>query len=86
MSNEIASACQTEMAERELGAFLHVVTELYGPEEANNSGQDWLDELELLDNLPGPTEREWRRLTIAAANRLAKRINEQCAGTRLPHR
>jgi hypothetical protein len=86
MSSEIESACQIDMAERELAAFLHVVSELYGPEEANTSAQDWIDELELLDRIPAPTEREWRLLTIAAANRLAERINAQCVGTKLRHR
>ena len=82
MSNDIESASQINMAERQLGAFLHVVTELYGPEEANLAAEDWLEELELLDRIPGPTEPEWRLLTIAASNLLSQRVNRQCVGTR----
>jgi hypothetical protein len=73
------------LAERELGAFLYAVTELYGPEEAKMSAHDWVDELELLECLPGPTPREWRLLTIAAAHRLSKRVNGQSAGRGLLH-
>jgi hypothetical protein len=34
------------MAERELSAFLSVVTELYGAEQARISAEDWIDEFE----------------------------------------
>jgi hypothetical protein len=47
MSNDVTLACQMKMAERELGAFFQVVFQLHGPEEAEISAQDWLDELEL---------------------------------------
>jgi len=86
MDNLLTVACQRNMAERELAAFLHVVTELYGPEEAEMSAHDWLDELESLNCIPGPTPREWRLVTIAAANLLSKRINNQGVGTRPPNR
>ena len=39
MSNDVTSACQMRMAERELAAFIHAVTDLYGPEEAKISAQ-----------------------------------------------
>jgi hypothetical protein len=62
------------MAERELGAFISAVTQLYGPEEARISAEDWLDELESMDGLPGSTSSEWRQITIAAAARIASRL------------
>jgi hypothetical protein len=38
---------QINMAERELSAFIRAVTELFSPEQARLSTEDWLDELEL---------------------------------------
>jgi hypothetical protein len=67
---------QAEIAKRELAAFLHVVSELYGPEEAELSAQDWIDELELLHCPPELTPRDWRLVTVAAASRLAKRVSK----------
>ncbi len=32
------------IAERELGAFIRAVTELFGPEQARLAGEDWVDE------------------------------------------
>ena len=66
---------QTRLAERELAAFLGAVTELYGPEQARLSEQDWLDESDLIDDPPLSTERNWQAVTIAASARLAKRLN-----------
>jgi hypothetical protein len=68
-------ACIDRMAtaERELGAFISVVTRLYGSEQATLSAEDWLDALESMESLPGSSVREFRRVTIAAAERLAKR-------------
>ena len=71
------------LAERELGAFLYIVSELYGPEEAESSAQDWLDEFELLEYIPGLTPREWRLVTIAAANRLSKRVTKRGGGNKM---
>jgi hypothetical protein len=62
------------MAQRELGAFMSAVTEAYGSEEAMLAARDWLNELEATDELPRPTIRDWRRITIAAAARLANRL------------
>jgi alkylhydroperoxidase/carboxymuconolactone decarboxylase family protein YurZ len=63
----------TTMAERELSAFFNAVTELYGPEQAEASANDWLRELMTSNDLPA-SAREWRTLTIAAAARLASRV------------
>jgi hypothetical protein len=61
-------------AERELGAFISAVTELYGPEQAQISAGDWLDELESMDGRREFASRELRLITIAAAARLANRL------------
>ena len=63
------------MAERELGAFISAVTELFGSEQARLAAEDWLDELVLMETLPGLTSRDWRLITIAASARLANRVN-----------
>jgi hypothetical protein len=67
-------ADQMEIAERELSAFIRAVTELFGPEEAKLSAEDWLDESELIDSPPRSTRRNWRAVTIAASARLANRL------------
>ena len=66
---------QTQMAEREFSAFISAVKELLGPDQAELSAVDWLDELELMDSQPGSTSRDWRAVTIAASARLANRLN-----------
>jgi hypothetical protein len=63
------------IAERELGAFIRAVTELYGPEQARLAAEYWVDELELMDALPGPTRRDWGSVTVAASTQLARRLN-----------
>jgi hypothetical protein len=64
---------QIKMAERELSAFILAVTELFGPEQARLSTEDWLDELELKDSSLRATSRDWRAVTVAASARLANR-------------
>lgn len=60
-------------AERELGALLAAVTELFGADQARQAAEDWLSELESLETLPN--NGDWRPITIAAAKRLAQRLN-----------
>src|SRR5271157_2621824 len=64
---------QINMAERELSAFIRAVTELFGPEQARLSTEDWLDESELMDSPHGGTREDWQAVTIAASARLANR-------------
>jgi hypothetical protein len=45
LSNSICKQ-QTQMAEREFAAFISAVKEVLGPEQADLSAVDWLDELE----------------------------------------
>ena len=63
------------IAERELGAFIRAVTELFGPEQARLAAEDWVNELELIDAVPGPTRRDWGSVTVAASAQLARRLN-----------
>jgi hypothetical protein len=74
-SRSPADADLLVIAERELGAFIRAVTELFGPEQARLAAEDWVDELELMDALPGPTRRDWGSVTIAASAQLARRLN-----------
>jgi len=57
-------------AERELGAYMSAVSELFGTEHARRAADDWLDEFERMDTLP-ETRRDFRAITVAAAVRLA---------------
>ncbi|MGA7377680.1 MAG: hypothetical protein WBW36_15120 [Candidatus Sulfotelmatobacter sp.] len=78
-SNSICGA-ETHGAERELSAFTGAVTELFGTEQARVSTEDWLEELTLLDMPSRSKERNWRAVTIAAAARLAKRLDTATHG------
>jgi hypothetical protein len=67
-------AAEMDIAEHELSAFMGAVTQLFGPEEAKLSAEDWLDESELMDSPPLSPSRNWRAVTIAASARLANRL------------
>jgi hypothetical protein len=64
---------QINMAERELSAFIRAVTELFGPEQARLSIEDWLNQSELMDSPHRATRKEWRAAAMAASARLANR-------------
>jgi hypothetical protein len=69
-------------AERELSAFFSAVAELFGPEQAALAANDWLQQLEVMTNLP-TSSRDWRLMSIEASARLAKRVNTNgCAASR----
>jgi hypothetical protein len=72
--SDSAYADEMHMAEGELCAFIVVVTELFGPEQARLSAEDWLDESEVMDSPPRSTSRDWRAVTVAASARLADRL------------
>jgi len=65
------STCAEKMhiPERELFAFICAVEQLFGPEQARLSMDDWLAELERMDGPPRST-RDWRAMSIAAATKL----------------
>ena len=73
--DDLNYADQIHMAERELASFIWAVRELFGPEQALLSSEDWLDESELMDSAPRSTSRDWRAVTVAASARLANRVN-----------
>ena len=64
---------QINITEHELSAFILAVTELFGPEQARLSTEDWLDESEQMDSPQRATSRDWRAVTVAASARLANR-------------
>ena len=66
---------QLHVAERELLAFIAAVKASYGPEKAELSAGDWIEEAELMDSSPRSEVRNWRAVTIAASARLANRLN-----------
>lgn len=59
-------------AERELAAFHKAVLKMHGPEEAQRAADDWIRELEATDANEAPAN--WRRISVAAAGRLASRL------------
>jgi hypothetical protein len=61
-------------AEKELAAYAHAVLELFGSEQAQQSVEDWIRELELMELPVEGAIPDWRRLTIVAASRLAVRV------------
>ena len=66
-----------DAAEKELAAYASAVRELFGSEQARQSTEDWMAELESMDWPGRDAAPDWRRVTIAAAVRLALRVNLQ---------
>jgi hypothetical protein len=62
------------MAERELSAFFNAVTQLFGPDQAEFSAEDWLHELIEIEGLP-TSAREWRLFSTKVLTRLAGRVS-----------
>jgi hypothetical protein len=67
-------------AEQELSAFFGAVKELFGPEQAELSANDWLRELNAIEGLPA-SAGEWRRITAMATARLAGRVPSSSLST-----
>jgi hypothetical protein len=61
------------MAERELSAFFNAVARSFGPDQAELSAKDWLQEFIEIDGLPA-SAREWRGITAKVSARLARRL------------
>lgn len=68
------------MAERELLAFFHAVTRLFGTEQAELSAEDWLRELIEIEGLPA-SAGEWRSITAKVSTRLASRLRVSSLST-----
>ncbi len=50
------------IAEQELEGLPQSGYGVFGPEQARLAVEDWVDELGLMDTLPGPTRRDWGAL------------------------
>jgi hypothetical protein len=57
-----------------VGAFARAVSKRFGSAQAGQSIEDWVEEFESIDWPAGSTIPDWRRITIAAAARLASRV------------
>lgn len=64
-------ADEIRIAGRELFAFIRVVTQLCGSEQAKLAADDWLEESELMSSPLRSTN--WRAVTMAALVRMAHR-------------
>jgi hypothetical protein len=62
-------------AEREIGAFIQVVTDSFGVGEARLAAADWLQALESMDLTADVSLLDLRAITIAAAAQLAVRLS-----------
>jgi hypothetical protein len=60
--------------EGEFTEFVRAVTELFGPEQATQSAEDWLNEVASKHSLPAPRSIEWRLVTLAAFAQLTIRL------------
>jgi hypothetical protein len=69
-----------KMAERELSAFFNAVTQLFGPEQAELSAEDWLHELIEIEGLP-TLAHEWRLITARASTRLPSGVKASSLST-----
>ncbi len=74
-STDAICEAQIHLAERELSAFVHAVTKLFGPEQAGRAAEDWLAESELPGGPPRFTPGDWRAVTVAASAKLASEMN-----------
>lgn len=64
----------TSMAEQELKAFFNAVMQIFNKEQAELAAEDWIFELNQINEIPRSTAA-WRSITARAANRLALRVN-----------
>jgi len=69
---ELAAALVPD-AEKELAAYARAVYESYGAEQVGQSVEDWMAELDSVEWPLDGKMADWRRVTIAAAHRLAIR-------------
>ena len=86
MSNEYIGVADQEresmeqhlaLAERALSAFVTAVDQLFGAEQASRAADLWIEELERTDWPSEAPAIDWRKVTIAAAGRLADRDKRQ---------
>ncbi len=66
---------QRHIAEGELAAFVRVVTESFGSDQARLLEEEWLEESDLMDSPPRSMNRNWHAATVAASARLENRLH-----------
>lgn len=62
-------------AEREMSAFVIAVNQLFDAEQGLKAANNWIEELERSDWPSEASVIDWRKVTIAAAARLARGAN-----------
>jgi hypothetical protein len=62
-------------AEKEMGAFARAVNTLFGSAYVGQSIEDWMEEFESITWPAGAAIPDWHLVTIAAAARLAARLD-----------
>jgi hypothetical protein len=62
-------------AEKELAAYALAVQDVFGCDESRQSIEDWMQGIEGMDRPSESAIPDWRPLSIAAAVRLARRVN-----------
>ena len=75
-------------AERELAAFYRAISVAYGPEEAMQAAEVWIEELEKSNRdgfktVPRRSDRslsKWRSVTINASHRFASKVVDRPTG------
>ena len=70
-------------AEREMGAFIQVVTDSFGMNEVRLAAADWLHAFESMDLTAEVICFDLRAITIAAATRLAVRLSTTSSDTKV---
>jgi hypothetical protein len=68
------SDCVLPEAEKELASFARAVSRLVGSAYVHQSIEYWVEEFESIDWPSGEAIPDWRRVTIAAAARIASRM------------
>jgi hypothetical protein len=71
------------LAEREIAAFIQVVADSFGVDEARLAAGDWIEALESMSLTPEFLLFDLRAITIAAATRLAVRLNTMSSDTKV---
>jgi hypothetical protein len=62
-------------AEKEMAAFARAVNTLFGSAHVGQSIEDWVEEFESMEWPAGGAIPDWHLVTIAAAARLAARVD-----------
>ncbi len=66
-------------SENELAALYNAVLNLFGPEQAQLTAEDWLRELQVMEWPADSLTPNWRQPTMAAVQQLADRLGSRVA-------